>query len=512
LWREEKPMITVEPEVHKHERNLRLLLEDKWPNLNEADKTLFSTLCGTPAPEKDPKNEYQSDPLLTGRWYRCAFEFDEENSTGVHLWREASFLNHSCLPNCMVFKDEQERLTIVNILPIQGDGVELTIRFFKYQDMLKNCVDRRELLRECAYFHCLCDVCLQHDLTPTNDPDEKKRIEAGGLCNALKLNELGKFETSLTDSRRVQEYQLKVETLLRLLHELRIIDYLGNAYMRAIFLFSLSENLAFSRVKMEQYRTALQAQMLELKDVEQSLLYEPAEYPSFKAMENHNQAMIACSMHKESINVSIKSNITARWKMAEQKYPGWRHNIKKAQRNPRLRAPRPRDDTTTTQVTGPQAHDNEDEEMQNAHEEMENVDEETEDADVEMENAGENTSTRPISTRKRGRALPEAPRRQSRKRGLPESNVTFIPRNYERVQNPPPRMRKQLVEQAPSETEQSAGRRSRSGSDSDGESAEQVKAPNSTNSPIIELARSSRFKKRRVQEKPVQRRRHGIER
>jgi hypothetical protein len=125
-------MITVGLEVRKDERNLRLLLEDKWPSLNEADKTLFSTLCRTPAPEEDTEKEDQSYPLLTGQWYRCAFEFDEEHSTGVHLWREASFLSHSCQPNCMAFKDDQERPTIANVLPIQGDSVELTISLLNY--------------------------------------------------------------------------------------------------------------------------------------------------------------------------------------------------------------------------------------------------------------------------------------------------------------------------------------------------------------------------------------------
>jgi hypothetical protein len=70
------------------------------------------------------------------------------------LYYLASFLNHSCAPNCMIQTTKTTKIRLVALRPIK-DGEELTIAY-------KTGPGTHKFLKTTYGFRCQCEICIRH--------------------------------------------------------------------------------------------------------------------------------------------------------------------------------------------------------------------------------------------------------------------------------------------------------------------------------------------------------------
>jgi hypothetical protein len=252
----------------------------------------------------------------------------------VHLYLHISFLNHSCRPNCMLFWDEAgNRVNLMTTLAIEGKDTELTVNYLDYNALLADKekrgqkLDLRNLDEENHLnrwsFKCKCEVCSMKPKALEADDDKRKRADE--LCKKLNLEGMGRFDANLEDQAGIKAAQDEIEEVIRLLKDIRLIDYLGNAYIRAIFLFSCEEsNTAEGDRKMREYRKELKTMMRDFEGIRPSLLlFADGDFQHFRRIKNHDQALIACSVHNRNNEMKVAPSVTQRYDEAKRRHPRW---------------------------------------------------------------------------------------------------------------------------------------------------------------------------------------------
>ncbi len=97
------------------------------------------------------------DLLMRIRTNGLGFPCDDKNGTlGWSLDLYASFMDHSCAPNCKVDMDARGRLVVRALAEIEA-GSPL---FISYVDLeSRTPAERKEHLFELYRFHCACTMC-----------------------------------------------------------------------------------------------------------------------------------------------------------------------------------------------------------------------------------------------------------------------------------------------------------------------------------------------------------------
>lgn len=158
----EKPMIHELPRLPKH--NFQGRLNARLIAVNRSDKMLFIRL----APNHDDFCEDQE-------WSRMkanAFEATKADGSVVwNLYRYMCFFNHSCVPNCAVRIDEQDRVEVRALIDIRV-GTEIEFDYmpdishdpakmfeadkeFRYRSVRR----RKAIIKDRWGFNCTCEAC-----------------------------------------------------------------------------------------------------------------------------------------------------------------------------------------------------------------------------------------------------------------------------------------------------------------------------------------------------------------
>jgi len=92
----------------------------------------------------------------------CLHLPSSEGNSALGVWFTASFLSHSCIPNCAWCHDESGKAMITARRPVFS-GDELTISYISEDDLVCGIHHRRELLAKSKRFICECVRCASND-------------------------------------------------------------------------------------------------------------------------------------------------------------------------------------------------------------------------------------------------------------------------------------------------------------------------------------------------------------
>ncbi|ELP94930.1 set and mynd domain containing protein, putative [Entamoeba invadens IP1] len=193
----------------------------------------------------------------------------EEQVIGIGLFDYASFINHSCCPNCVPLQNKRE-MSIKSLTSIKS-GEEI---FISYIDITESFERREKELRK-WHFSCGCSLC----------EEDKKRYRYHLLCEcggSLFVDEIGQFAKCKTCKKVFEEGDDKYEDALYQINEYRNLEN---------DIDKLSTNKQYEQVieKLNENVSVITS-LIDEKDVREHYKFNSIMFHSFIQLKKYNEA------------------------------------------------------------------------------------------------------------------------------------------------------------------------------------------------------------------------------